>query len=178
MSVNAYLKLKKPVEVKLVIGLIYSSETDYANAKDKLLKKFGKTDYETDKMSFSETDYYCPEMGRPLYKRLISFIKLRGQDDFVKIKRAIMHIESGLSVKGNRRVNIDPGYLTEAKFVLITTKDYAHRIAIGKGIFAEVTLQYKAGTFQVLPTTYPDFKTDKYISVLSEIRKIYRKQIR
>jgi hypothetical protein len=44
-----------------------------------------------------------------------------------------------------RPLNLDPGYLTEAKLVLATTKDRNHRLYLDRGIFAEVTLCYQRG---------------------------------
>ena len=77
--------------------------------------------------------------------------------------------------RGSKRaVNIDPGYITEAKLVLASTKDYAHRIYLDKGICAEVTLYYKDGTFRWRDWTYMDYRTDDYIRIFNHIRNIYR----
>ena len=70
----------------------------------------------------------------------------------------------------NRRVNIDPGYITPAKLVLATTKDYSHRIYLGKGIYAEVTLIYSQKKYRILDWTYPDFRQEKYLAYFEEIR--------
>ena len=44
-----------------------------------------------------------------------------------------------------RSINLDPGYITLGKLVLASTKDHAHRIYLGQGIYAEVTLEYREG---------------------------------
>ena len=74
-------------------------------------------------------------------------------------------------------VNIDPGYVTLSKLVLATTKDYSHRIYIGKGIYGEVTLQYTKGTFTPFPHTYPDYQTRIAIEFFNQVRDFVKKNI-
>ena len=78
----------------------------------------------------------------------------------------------------NRRINLDPGYVSASKMVLASTKDHAHRIYLGKGIFAEITLRYYQKTFQPWEWTYPDYRTQEYIDLFNQIRKIYMQQLR
>ena len=64
-----------------------------------------------------------------------------------RIKLASNALEAELAQDGRhkfvRPINIDPGYVTEAKLVLATTKDRDHRIYLGEGIYGEVTLFYQ-----------------------------------
>ena len=79
---------------------------------------------------------------------------------------------------GKRRVNIDPGYISQSKLVLATTKDHSHRIYLGQGIFAEVTLRYYKGTFRAWEWTYPDYASPPYIAIFNHIRKLYKEQLK
>ena len=74
-----------------------------------------------------------------------------------------------------RTVNIDPGYVTLSKLVLATTKDYSHRIFIGRGIFAETTLRFLKGTFTAHETTYPDYRTPLAIDFFNEVREFVKR---
>ncbi|UCC95578.1 MAG: DUF4416 family protein [Candidatus Omnitrophota bacterium] len=163
-------------KVKFLCGAIYSHEEAYNNAKRILIKKFGNFDFESQRIDFHFTDYYTKEMGKPLFRRFISFKKLRNPQECVKIKTFCIAVERKLSREGRRTVNIDPGYLNEAKLVLFTTKDFSHRIYLGKGIYGEVTLSYRKGNFCDLPTTYPDYRTPAYKHILLSIRDLYRRQ--
>jgi len=81
-----------------------------------------------------------------------------------------------------RPLNIDPGYVSEAKLVLATTKDRDHRLYLGQGIFGEVTLFYRQGEWQSRPWTYPDYQQPEYHSFLDtcrqELRERYREEFR
>jgi len=77
-----------------------------------------------------------------------------------------------------RRINLDPGYITEAKVVLATTKDYSHRIYIGEKIFAEIALVQKGGRFTPLAYTYPDYRTDEYVRMFGKAREMLRESLR
>jgi hypothetical protein len=99
-------------------------------------------------------------------------------DAFADIKIKTNEIEEKLKGGENRTVNVDPGYIALSKLALATTKDYVHRIYVGKGMYAEVTLYFKDGTFQSFPWTYPDYKTPEIISIFNHIRGIYRQQIK
>jgi hypothetical protein len=172
------LEIKPPLFVKFISCFIYRDEEYYLKAKEILQKKFGFIDFESEKIEFSFTNYYDKEFGKPLFRRFISFLKLRDAASFVKIKLFCIKIEHRLSKNGKRLVNIDPGYITEAKLVLTTTKDYSHRIYLGKAIYAEVTLYYSGGSFRNFTTTYPDFRSPVYKKVLSHIREIYHHQLK
>lgn len=167
-----------PLPVKFICGLIYFQEIVYKEAKAILERKFGPIDFESQVINFDFTSYYYEEMGKPLFRRFISFKKLKDPSNFIKIKRFCLQIEKKFSRQGKRRINIDPGYLNEAKLVLTTIKDFSHRIYLGKGIYAEVTLYFKKGKFRDFPTTFPDYKTPLYKDIFQTIRDTYREDIK
>ncbi len=71
-----------------------------------------------------------------------------------------------------RRVNLDPGYLIASKLVLATTKDFAHRIYLGQGIYGEVTLNYRRGQgWQPHPWTYADYRSPLALEFFALVRK-------
>lgn len=72
-----------------------------------------------------------------------------------------------------RRINLDPGYLLPSRFVLATGKNFAHRIYIGRSIYADLTLIYEKGRFHTLPWTYPDYADAGLQAVLEQIRANY-----
>ena len=72
-----------------------------------------------------------------------------------------------------RLVNIDPGYMLAERFVLATGKNFAHRIYIGRRIYADLTLIYTRGGFKKLPWTYPDYYDRNILSFLIQVRKKY-----
>jgi hypothetical protein len=60
-----------------------------------------------------------------------------------------------------------------SRFVLATGKNYSHRIYIGKGIYADLTLIYTKGGFTTLPWTYPDYAAKHMFAYLLMVRKKY-----
>ena len=170
-------KVKKPNPVKLVVGLIFKEECVLSKAELILKNKFGFFDYESSILPFNFTDYYEAEFGQDLKKKFLSFSKLIYPQELAKIKLLTNKIESKLSRNGFRLINIDPGYLDLAKYILATTKDYIHRIYLDKGIFAEITLYFRNNAFLPGEWSYSDYKTKEYANILTKIREIYGNQL-
>ena len=171
-------KIGKNAPVKLVVGFIYKEGPTLHKVKLILQKYFGEIDFESQELEFNLTDYYKDELGVGLKRKFISFRKLILPQALPKIKILTNKIEEKLALNNNRTINIDPGYLNLAKFVLATTKDFAHRIYIDKGIYAEITLTYLGKTFKSWEWTYPDYRTEAYIEILNSIREIFSQQIK
>ena len=112
-------------------------------------------------------------MGEGLKRRFISFSKLISMGDFYRIKLYANRLESKFLNASKRLINIDPGYLDQAKFVLASTKDYAHRIYLHKGIFAEIAISYRGNTFTPNEWSYPDYRSKEYIDIFNQIRSLY-----
>lgn len=114
-------------------------------------------------------------MGSPLNKKIVVFETLRTVDNIYETKIESQQIEEELQKKGYRQVNLDPGYLTEAKVVLFSTKNFYHRIYLAKEIYGEITLNYKAKEgFTSLPWTFPDYKKEERLKFFNDIREWYR----
>ena len=174
-------KSKKPLPVKLLIGAIFASEGILIRAEEKLRRKFGPLDFESPIMPFDCTKYYEKEMGPNLRRQFFSFQRLISPGELAAIKLYTNRIEKRLSRakdKPSRTINLDPGYISASKLVLATCKNYSHRIYLDKGVFAEVTLHFRDGTFLPWPWTYPDYKSKGYIQSFNTIREIYLKQLR
>ena len=69
-------------------------------------------------------------------------------------------------------MNIDPGYWSDAKLVLASTKNFSHRIYIGRRIFAEITLRYHKGELGFFDWTYPDYKNELALNFFAKVRAI------
>ncbi|MFH1369206.1 MAG: DUF4416 family protein [Elusimicrobiota bacterium] len=144
---------------KLFIGIIASSQEILSSAEKAIEEKWGAIDVKSAVVPFGFTDYYEKEMGKGLLRRWISFEKPVNPDELADIKLQTNGIEGKYAENSQRRVNLDPGYVELSKVVLASTKDFSHRIYIGKGIYAELTLLYKAKDFTALPWTYPDYQS-------------------
>ena len=169
-------QIKLCAPVKLIIGFIFKEETAFQKARQRLLSKYGAIDFESDTFSFAATSYYEKELGAGLFRKFVSFTKLISPLDLSAIKIFTNALEQRYAVNGLRTINIDPGYLNLARLVLASTKDFSHRIYLGKGIFGEITLIFKDKSFQHLDWTYPDYRSQEYISIFHQIRKIYFRQ--
>lgn len=169
--------ITKAGKVRLVVGLLSSDSASMSAAIAILKRRYGEADILTDELEFNQSDYYNDEMGAGLKRRFMSFKRPVNLDLIYRIKRSTNAMEKRLSRRGRRTVNIDPGYVDMAKLVLFSTKDYIHRIYIGGGIYAEVTLYYKHGTFNAWPWTYPDYRSDAYIDTFNRIREKHKMEL-
>ncbi|MCX7965305.1 MAG: DUF4416 family protein, partial [Syntrophorhabdaceae bacterium] len=123
------------------------------------------------------TDYYEEEMGSELHRIFILFKSLMPRESLVSIKLTTNNIEKELSIQGKRQVNIDPGYISLENVVLATTKNYTHRIYLGDGIYGDLTLIYKKGTYNALEWTYPDYASKNIIAIFNNWRNLYKRKL-
>ncbi len=132
-------------------------------------------------MPFSETKYYGPAMGEDLKVQITAYREI-DPAELADIKLATNSLEKEFKASRDlpeeRPLNLDPGYLTAGKYVLATTKDASHRIYLGRGIFAEVTLHFSNGEWRARESTYPNYRRDDYRSFLLECRKAWLKELR
>jgi len=170
-------KAKGPQRVKLIIGMLAKNKKLFDSVEEFFIKKFGPIDYKSPLLSFHYTDYYKKEMGCPLERKFIAFKKLIPPEDIVKIKTITNSLEKKFSKRQRgslkRTVNIDPGYISDSKMLLTTTKDYFHRVYLRDGVYAEVTLFWRKHSFEPFSWTYPDYKTPEYIEILNNIRNVF-----
>ncbi|MFC1480329.1 DUF4416 family protein [Candidatus Omnitrophota bacterium] len=170
--------LVKQKPVKLVASIIFKEDKSLNCAEEKLKKIYGRLENIEKTLPFDYTDYYSEEFGSPLQRKLICFKKPVNGENVSKIKLVANTIEDSFRSGGKRTVNIDPGYVTEAKLVLLTTKDYTHRVYVGRRIFAESTLFFQDGTFKPWPWTYPDYASRELLSYFNKVREIYMQSIK
>jgi hypothetical protein len=165
-------------KVKLFSGVIYSSIQVYEETKKKLEGIFSTVDLEAGEFNFDFTTYYNQEMGSPLYRRFISFEKLISPEQLPEIKIDTNRIEIETSINGNRVVNLDPGYLSDANVIIATTKNYYHRVPLSKGIYAHMEYVIKKKKLVPLEWTYPDFKTPQYMDFFTRLIPIYKQNLK
>jgi hypothetical protein len=127
---------------------------------------------------FSEfTSYYELEMGDKLKKCFVACKALIAPEYLPSLKVNTNALEEKYKLDDKRRINIDPGYITQAKLILATTKNYSHRIYIGRGIFGDVHMQFSNKSYQAQPWTYPDYKDEKNVTFFNSVRQRYLEQL-
>jgi len=163
----------RPDPAKLVISLVMKDKRILNDVLPLIVEIFGDIDIISKWFDFDYTDYYYQEMGSPLFRRILVFKNLIPQNRLNGIKEITNSLEKKWKKSGKRDINIDPGYLLLSRFVLATGKDYSHRIYIGKGIYADLTLIYKHGGYTPLEWTYPDYASPAMLNFLKKTRKKY-----
>lgn len=149
---------QEPIPVKLFTGIMYDEQVEIGLVLKQMEERFGKTELSCGPIPFLWTDYYREEMGGNLKKLYVCFAGLIKRGELPGIKLWTNALEKEYAAAGRRKVNIDPGYLARDKLVLASTKDFFHRLYLGKGIYGEVTLHFQKGAFRHFSWTYPDYK--------------------
>ena len=171
-------KIGQPLPVKLIVPVFSGDEVLFLIAESRLEETFGPIDYRSGTLPFTHTSYYTPEFGLALLRKFVAFERLIDPSTLADIKHVTNALEHELAMDGKRCINLDPGYISESKLVLATTKNHSHRIYLGKGIYAEVTLRYQSKSYRPWEWTYPDYRTEEYREIFAEIRRIYVEQLR
>jgi hypothetical protein len=168
--------VKKPLPVKYFIAVLYREISYLEKALYMFIDNWGNIDFNGKDHLFDVTSYYEPEMGRPLYRRLISLENLAEPTLLVNMKLECNNIEKNLSVNKKRTVNCDCGYLDHNKIVLASAKEAGQKIYIDKGIYADFIARYKEGKYRPFEWSFLDFKDGRYDEELLKIRNIYLQQ--
>lgn len=172
------MKPSEPLPVKLFCGVLYSDETLVSKSRLSLIETCGEIDYQSDQYAFQISEYYRPEMGWPIYRVFWSFKRLISANEIARIKIDCNEIEDQLAVEGNRKVNLDPGYMDYDKIVLASAKYNGQKIYLNFGIYADLTLRYEKGNYYPYPWSFPDFKTGQYNQTFLRIREIFKVQLK
>jgi uncharacterized protein DUF4416 len=167
---------------KLIVGVLSVLRDREDEVINTLSEEFGKVDYKSENLPFTYTSYYDREMGPNIERFFLSFEKLISPEKISDVKIHTNYLERFFSIQeagkgAMRKVNFDPGLLNLSHLILASSKDNVHRIPLKEGIYGEVTLAYKEGTFEPFPWTYIDYKSPEYTNIFSEIREIYKKDI-
>ncbi len=169
--------IKLHLPVKAFAAISYRRDSDLETVLSELEDLMGAVILKS--ATFSEsgfTTYYEAEMGPQVNKLFAAFQTLISPESLVELKIKTNKIEQQFLNEGKRTVNIDPGYLTAAKVVLATTKDYSHRLYLGKGIYGDLHLTYSKKSFQTLPWTYPDYRQKLALNFFNDLRTLFREE--
>jgi hypothetical protein len=147
-----------PSPVQLFAGIMFDEKIEPGPVLKAMVERLGKAGPSYGPLPFRWTDYYAQEMGGRLLKLYVCFAGPVRRDDLPDITLWTNALEHAYAVDGKRNVNIDPGYIARDKLVLATTKDFFHRLYLGKGIYGEVTLHFQKGAVRHFSWTYPDFR--------------------
>ena len=160
---------------KLIVGVIYNDTDVYEEAVKMLTDAFGEIDGESERFSFSEefSNYYDEELGGEGMRVIFSFKEPVAPDRQAEIKTLTNEMEAKLSKDGNRKINLDPGFINHGRLMLATTKKAGFRIPLENGIYTELTLFWAKGEWHKLPWSYRDYQSERVQNFLTEVRKNY-----
>jgi hypothetical protein len=167
---------RSPAPVKLIAGLLASSDDLLGEAAGALSRRFSPADAFSTPSKWDLSSYYRDEMGDVIWRQFLSFEDLIAPDMLAESKQITNSMEGVWRTGSGRRVNIDPGYIAATKLVLASTKDAAHRVYLSRGIYAEATLHFRNGSFQPYPYSYRDYAAA--IAFFNRVRTTYLAQLR
>ena len=167
-----------PHPVLLLVAVSSRYDAALLWAQEKIAAEFGPLGAVSAAFDFTETAYYTATMGSDLKKQFVVPAEPIDPGRLAAIKRLTNQWEIDYAAAANhpepRPLNLDPGYLTLAKLVLASTKDHAHRIYLADGIYAEVTLSYRAREWQPHDWTYPDYRRADFQEFFTHCRRLLK----
>lgn len=170
--------IRRPPPVLYFASLIFNDQGPMAAIEKELRDVLGPIEDRSATKPFLHSDYYQKEMGKNLSRYFLLFQPLASRGQLPEVKLQTNEIETRHARQGDRTVNIDPGYIALEHIVLATTKGFAHRLYLGKGIFGDLTLMFENGSFHGLPWTYPDYRSEEIIALCTSWRQHYKESLR
>ena len=171
-----------PSPVLLLLAAFSRHDEALVWARRRASEAFGPVALESPTFPFDQTDYYEPTMGPGLRKVFFAFAELLDPTELVAVKLQTNRWEEQYAALGRhpepRPLNLDPGYLTLGKLVLASTKDFAHRLYLDRGIYAEITLWWRHGAWQHHPWTFADYRREDYQAFFAQARDYLHRRLR
>jgi hypothetical protein len=160
---------------KMIIGVIYHEKETLDTVMEILVGEFGEIEDRSEEFSFSNefSTYYDDEIGGEGLRRIYSFKELVDPERQADIKTRTNEIEAEFSIDGNRKINLDPGFINHGRLMLATTKETGFRVPLKDGIYTELTLFWARGGWQKFPWTYRDYQSERVQKFITEVRKKY-----
>lgn len=163
-----------PEPVMLICGILVARRELMPEVRRRLEEAFGPARLESEPIPFVWTKYYESEMGPDITRLFLAFENLICPGEIARIKLQTNAIEAEFARRPGtpapRPVNLDPGYMDGSRLVLASTKDNSHRIYLGDGIYAELTLSFRKGAFRHYEWTYPDYRSEQYAAFFEKAR--------
>jgi hypothetical protein len=157
----------------LFTAVLFSKIVDVSDVITKLKKTLGEDLVESREVDFVWSDYYKEEMGEGLKRVFVVYKNLVQRDHIVKVKRFTDEIEKSYMLQNKRTVNIDPGLICAENIILATNKPFFHRIYLGDGVYAEVTLFFKNNTYNPIESwTYPEYRSTPVLDFFNSARSL------
>ena len=167
-----------PEPCRLIVSVLTSQKEIADAAAPELERDLGPIEQEIGPLAFNFTSYYDEELGAGICRWLWVFTDLIDRGELARIKSLTNEVERSYILEGKRRFNLDPGAMSLENFILATGKNRSHRIYLQDGIFADLTLIYREGTYRPLEWTFPDYRDPEMIVTLNKLRENYRCKLR
>ncbi len=171
-------QISLPRPVLLLMAVISREAAARAWTRDWAVMQFGPICLESQPFDFIETEYYRTTMGDDLKKTFLAFRQLVPPDSLAPTKVLTNTAEQAYAAQHPsdvpRPINLDPGLISESKLILASTKDHAHRIYLGQGIYGELTLQFRHRAWQPCDWTYPDYRRADFQEFFTACREYLR----
>jgi hypothetical protein len=175
-------RLRPVPRVKLIFAISLATRSRHIEAENLLENGVGPLELDSEIYCFSDfSKYYDSEFRGQTWKYFVAAKKCTSAERLVPIKLLAEKIQSSLALNNGekrRTVNIDPGYINSWQLVLSTVKNQSHRLFMGSGVYAEVTLIYRDRSFTALPWTYPDYQYPSHLDYFETLRERYKEQCR
>jgi len=160
--------------VQPIIGVLAASPALLADAAAAIAAAVAPIALASTPQRWTLSTYYAGEMGDALWRQYLACDTVMAPEDLGELKRLTGTLETRWRGTRGRAVNLDPGYLDLLRVVLASTKDAAHRVAIGPGLWAEATLHFVNGSFAPWPYTYPDYASPDARAFFDDVRERFR----
>jgi hypothetical protein len=148
---------------------------------ERVMDSFGPVAQRSEVFEFRQTRYYENSMGPGLRKVFWTFQRLVDPGCLPELKLRANAWERQYAALARhpepRPLNLDPGYLCLGKLILASTKDFAHRIYLDKGIYAETTLFYRHGRWEHHQWTFPDYRRADFQQFFSQARDYLHRRL-
>jgi hypothetical protein len=164
----------------LIVAVSSRHDSALEWAAKALVMEYGEHCLKSEAFDFNQTTYYAESMGENLKKQLVAHDRLIDPASLPDVKRRTNELEDLYREQNDhpeqRPLNLDPGYISEGKLILASTKNHSHRIYLRDGIYAEVTLHYHKKSWQPREWTYPDYKQAEFHAFFDDCRTRLRQK--
>ncbi len=172
-------ELFKAGPVFFFASFLYKDNFDLTFLKNLFLEKCSAPFLEFEHEFCPMKNFYSKEMGEVenLKRVVILSTELKDRTCSVELKKWSTDVENKYSLNGKRQINFDIGYVSLEQLILLTGKNFVHRIYLDQGVYVDLNLIFEQNNFKALPWTYPDYQHPDFIEFFQFSRNLLLQKI-